>query len=468
MKVLFLVHDPITIPLGIGYLASIVSEFGHEISALSLNMKDLTDTVRKIKPDILAFGTTTGFHRKYGEVVSMLKEATGVLTIMGGAHPTFFPEVLLENPWLDYPMRGEAETAFPQFLEALDGKRSIGEVGNLLYRENGKILENQILPLVENLDTIPFPYRNLLPGANRKAVFCITGRGCPYDCSYCFNQSFRQMYSGLGKYCRRRSVGNVIDELKELKVENTELQMIIFQDDIFILNHDWVREFCRKYSIEITLPFHCHLRANLVTDEIMGLLAEAGCISVKMALETANPRLRKEVLNRDLSTAELLNACRAVKESGIKLVTQNILGIPTGTLEDDLDTLRMNYEIGPDFAFATLMQPYPRTRICEFSMEQGLLNDDAYIPDSFFDDCILKLPDNDRRKRLRQLFALSIEFKPMRYMLKTLIKLPLDCLYGFLDKLWKGYCIKQREFPYKLSFREYVSSMLTYFRSRYY
>ncbi len=468
MKVLFLVHDPITIPLGIGYLASIVSEFGHEISALSLNMKDLTDTVRKIKPDILAFGTTTGFHRKYGEVVSMLKEATGVLTIMGGAHPTFFPEVLLENPWLDYARRGEAETAFPQFLEALDGKRSIGEVGNLLYRENGKILENQILPLVENLDTIPFPYRNLLPGANRKAVFCITGRGCPYDCSYCFNQSFRQMYSGLGKYCRRRSVGNVIDELKELKVENTELQMIIFQDDIFILNHDWVREFCRKYSIEITLPFHCHLRANLVTDEIMGLLAEAGCISVKMALETANPRLRKEVLNRDLSTAELLNACRAVKESGIKLVTQNILGIPTGTLEDDLDTLRMNYEIGPDFAFATLMQPYPRTRICEFSMEQGLLNDDAYIPDSFFDDCILKLPDNDRRKRLRQLFALSIEFKPMRYMLKTLIKLPLDCLYGFLDKLWKGYCIKQREFPYKLSFREYVSSMLTYFRSRYY
>ncbi|MCK4506614.1 MAG: B12-binding domain-containing radical SAM protein [Candidatus Aegiribacteria sp.] len=468
MKVLFLVHDPITMPLGIGYLASIVSELGHEISALSLNMKDITGKVLKEAPDILAFGTTTGFHRKYCEVVKRLKEATGVLTIMGGAHPTFFPEVLFENPWLDYAMRGEAETAFPQFLEALEGRRSIREVGNLLYRENGQIIENRILPLVEDLDTIPFPHRNLLPGENRKAVFCITGRGCPYNCSYCFNQSFRQMYSGLGKYCRRRSVGNVIDELKEMKEGNTELQMIIFQDDIFILNHDWVREFCRKYSIDIDLPFHCHLRANLVTDEIMGLLAEAGCISVKMALETANPRLRKEVLNRDLSTGELLNACRAVKESGIKLVTQNILGIPTGTLEDDLDTLRLNYEIQPDFAFATLMQPYPRTKICEFSMEHGFLSDDAYIPDSFFDDCILKLPDNDKRKRLRQLFALSIEFKPMRYVLKTLIRLPLDCLYGFMDKLWKGYCIKQREFPYKLSFREYVSSMLTYFRSRYY
>lgn len=468
MKVLFLVHDPITIPLGIGYLASIVSGLGHEIRALSLNMKNLTGRVLDEEPDILAFGTTTGFHRKYSEVVSMLKEATGVLTIMGGAHPTFFPEVLSENPWLDYAMRGEAETAFPQFLEALYGRRSIREVGNLLYRENGRILENRILPLVEDLDTIPFPYRDLLPGANRKAVFCITGRGCPYNCSYCFNQSFRKMYSGLGKYCRRRSVGNVIDELKELKEGNTELQMIIFQDDIFILDHDWVREFCRKYSIEITLPFHCHLRANLVTDEIMGLLAKAGCISVKMALEAASPRLRKEVLNRDLSTGELLGACRAVKESGIKLVTQNILGIPTGTLEDDLDTLRLNYEIQPDFAFATLMQPYPRTKICEFSKEQGLLGDEAYIPDSFFDDCILKLPYNDRRKRLRQLFAISIEFKPMRFMLKILIRLPFDFLYGFLDKLWKGYCIKQREFPYKLSFREYASSMLTYFRSRYY
>ncbi len=468
MKVLFLVHDNITIPLGIGYLASIVSELGHEISTFSLNMKDLTGCVREEAPDILAFGTTTGFHRKYSEVAKRLKEATGVLTIMGGAHPTFFPEVMEENLWLDYAMRGEAETAFPQFLEALEGRRSIGDVGNLLYRENGRILENRILPLVEDLDTIPFPKRNLLPGENRKAVFCITGRGCPYDCSYCFNQSYRQMYKGLGKYCRRRSVGNVIEELKELKEGNPELQMIIFQDDIFILDHDWVREFCRRYSSEISLPFHCHLRANLVTDEIMELLAEAGCISVKMALEAASTRLRKNVLNRDLSTEELLNACRAVKQSGIKLVTQNILGIPTGTLEDDLDTLRLNYEIQPDFAFATLMQPYPRTRICEFSKEQGLLGDEAFIPDSFFDDCILKLPDNDRRKRLRQLFAICIEFKPARYMLKTLMRLPLDRLYGFLDKLWKGYCIKQREFPYKLSFREYVSSMFTYFSSRYY
>ncbi|MCK5065102.1 MAG: B12-binding domain-containing radical SAM protein [Candidatus Fermentibacteraceae bacterium] len=468
MKVLFLVHDNITIPLGIGYIASIVSELGHEISTLSLNMKDLTDCVRDEAPDILAFGTTTGFHRKYSEVAKRLKEATGVLTIMGGAHPTFFPEVMEENPWLDFAMRGEAETAFPQFLEVLEGRRSIGDVGNLIYRENGQILENRILPLVEDLDTIPFPQRNLLPGENKKAVFCITGRGCPYNCSYCFNQSYRQMYKGLGKYCRRRSVGNVIDELKELKEENTELQMIIFQDDIFILDHDWVREFCQKYSGEIALPFHCHLRANLVTDEIMELLAETGCISVKMALEAASSRLRKNVLNRDLSNEDLLNACRSVKQSGIMLVTQNILGIPTGTLEDDLDTLRMNYEVQPDFAFATLMQPYPRTRICEFSKEQGLLDDETFIPDSFFDDCILKLPDNDRRKRLRQLFAISIEFKAVRYMLKILMRLPLDGLYGFMDKLWKGYCIKQREFPYKLSFREYVSSMLTYFSSRYY
>jgi radical SAM superfamily enzyme YgiQ (UPF0313 family) len=200
----------------------------------------------------------------------------------------------------------------------------------------------------------------------------------------------------------------------------------------------------------------------------MELLAEAGCISVNMALEAASSRLRKNVLNRDLSNEDLLNACRAVKQSGIKLVTQNILGIPTGTLEDDLDTLRLNYEVQPDFAFATLMQPYPRTRICEFSKEQGLLGDETFIPDSFFDDCILKLPDNDRRKRLRQLFAISIEFKAVRYMLKVLMRLPLDGLYGFMDKLWKGYCIKQREFPYKLSFREYVSSMLTYFSSRYY
>jgi anaerobic magnesium-protoporphyrin IX monomethyl ester cyclase len=468
MRILFLVHDGLTVPLGVSYLASIAQGLGHTVEASALNNSDLNRMAEDFHPDLIAFGSTTGFHRKYLKQVEPVRMRLGVPAVMGGAHPTYFPEVLCENPWLDYAVRGEAELAFPMLLQALQGEIPFSSVGNLIYREAGKIIQNPLLPLVEDLDSIPFPKRDMVPGANRKAVFCITGRGCPYGCTYCFNHTSRKLYSGLGKYCRRRSPENVIEEIVEIRSHNPELQMVVFQDDIFILDHDWVRKFARQYKEAVNLPFHCHLRANLVTEEITDVLAGAGCISVKMAVESVNPTVLNDVLGRGLTVETIEAACRAVKRSGIRLVTQNILGIPTTTLEDDLETLRFNCKVKPDFAFATLMQPYPKTEIARFCLEKGFIDGSETIPDSFFDDCVLKMDDTDRTKRLRQLFALSIEFRLFRAMLPMLLKLPFDGLYSFLDKLWKGYCIKQREFPYKLTLREYAESVLSYFRSRYY
>ena len=468
MKILFLVHDCITVPLGVSYLAAISKNKGHNVKALSLTSDTVIRDISDYLPDIIAFGTTTGFHRQYLKLVQPIRETLDIPVIMGGAHPTFFPEVMEENPWLDYAMRGEADHSFPMFLDALEGKLPFKDVGNLLYRKSGEIINNPMLPLVEDLDSIPFPERDILVGANKHAVFCITSRGCPYNCTYCFNRSYNELYSGLGKYCRRRSVDNVLEELFEMKKANPKLQMIVFQDDIFVLNHSWVREFAAKYPEKIGLPFHCHLRANLVTQEIASLLEAAGCISAKMAIETAIPRLRNDILGRDMDCDTLRSAFEALKNTKIKLITQNILGIPTSSFEDDYATFKLNCDAKPDFAFATLMQPYPKTRISEYCLENDLINGDEIIPDSFFDDCILKIDDIDKRKRLRQLFALGIEFSLVRKMMLFLVKLPVDPVYSFFDKLWKGYCIKQREFPYKLSFSEYASNILSYFRSRYY
>jgi len=189
-----------------------------------------------------------------------------------------------------------------------------------------------------------------------------------------------------------------------------------------------------------------------------------------MALESASDRLRNGLLNRNMSLEVITDACRAVKDAGIVLVTQNILGIPTGTLDDDLETLALNCSIGPDFAFATLMQPYPRTEIGKFCAENGFMEeeDSVSMPDSFFDCSILRIPDRKKRERLRKLFALAVEYPMVADNIRTLIDIPFDPLYDIIDKLWKGYCIKQREFPYKLSVMEYVRSVITYFRSRYY
>ena len=474
MKILFLTHDLMTVPLGVSYISTVSKLAGHSVTAAALNESDLLETVREFAPDVLAFGCTTGFHRKYLEAVDRIRKNFDVITVMGGAHPTFFPETLEESDQLDFIIRGEAEEAFLQLLEALEGKRSLGSVGNLRFIRDGNIIQNPLLPLCEDLDSIPFPDRKMLgryeEKLNSKAIFVIAGRGCPYDCSYCFNHSFNKLYNGLGRQCRRRSVENVIQEIEKIRSDNSDLQMVIFQDDIFILEREWVFEFCRVYTERIALPFHCHLRANLVDSEITEELKKAGCVSVKMAIESASDRLRNGVLNRNMSRDTIEKACIAVKDAGIVLITQNILGIPTGTLEDDLDTLALNCTIEPDFAFATLLQPYPKTEIGKFCIENGFMEekDAADAPDSFFDCSILRIPDRSRRERLRKLFALAIEYPMLRDNIETFIDLPLDPVYDIMDKLWKGYCIKQREFPYKLTATEYIRSVITYFRSRYY
>lgn len=463
-----------TVPLGVSYISSISKLAGHEVMAAALNESDLLDTARRFEPDIVAFGCTTGFHRKYVDAAEKIRRFSDAAIVMGGAHPTFFPEVLEENDVLDFVIRGEAEDAFLQLVEAIEGDRNMESVGNLRYRKGDRTVQNPMLPLREDLDSIPFPDRTMLQRyenrLNRTAVFVITGRGCPYNCSYCFNHSFSELYSGLGRQCRRRSVENVILEIEDILKWQPKLQMIVFQDDIFILDGNWVSEFCREYSRRIGLPFHCHLRANLVNREMMGELKEAGCISVKMAIESASDRLRNEILNRNMSRETIENACAAVKDAGIVLVTQNILGIPTGSIEDDIATLDLNCSFRPDFAFATLLQPYPRTEIGNFCVENGFIevNGSETVPDSFFDRSILRIQDRDRIERLRKLFALAIEFPIIRKHIETLIDLPLDPLYNLCDKLWKGYCIKQREFPYKLTVAEYIRSVITYFRSNYY
>lgn len=473
MKILLVIHDLITIPLGISYISAVARGEGHEVEVASLSEEDIARAVRRYEPDVVAFGATSGFHQTYLDAMASVRGITSAAIVMGGAHATFFPEVVLESPQLDFCFRGESEEAFLQLLSHLEGGRSVDEVGNLVRRVDGKMVSNPLLPLEQDLDSIPFPDRSFYDRydmANRRAVFVITGRGCPYGCTYCFNHAFKKLYSGLGQVCRRRSVGNVLEEIRRDREAMPGLSMIVFQDDIFILDREWTLDFCRRYPREVGLPFHCHLRANLVDEEVARALKRAGCHSIKMAIESASPRLRNGILGRKMSNETIERAFRAVRDAGIIIVSQNILALPTGTFDDDLDTLRMNCRLGPDFAFATLLQPYPRTEIGAFCRDRGLLQNGTgdSLPDSFFDGTVLDIPDRKRRERMRKLFALSIEFPFLRGRIKRLTELPLDGVYDLLDRVWKGYCIKQREFPYSMPLREYVRSALDYLRTRYY
>ncbi len=471
MRVLFFAHDLLTAPLGICYLSSVAKGLGHSTDVCVLTEEDPVDLARRYKPDVLAYSLTSGYHERYLRLNERLKRLLpDAVSIVGGPHPTFFPEVI-ERDGVDVVVIGEGEAAFGDFLTCVERGIAYTHVPNLWVDTGEGVVRNALRPLVQDLDRIAFPDRTLYARHFRnmilKTPFVLTGRGCPYHCSYCFNHAYNRLYSSEKRIVRRRSVENVIAELEAI-LARFPVEIFIFQDDCFVLNPRWVRSFCEAYAERIRKPFHCHLRANLVTPEVTRNLAGAGCISIKMAIESADDEIRNTVLRRGMTRGQMRRACALVRQAGIRLVTQNIIGNPGETIEGAMETLRFNVACRPHYAFVTLLQPYPRTDIGEYARKAGLLEGPPEVPETFFARTTLRIPERERMERLRKLFPLAVESRVLRRVLPVLLRLPLNGLWGLLDKVWKGYCIKHRELPYRLTLREYFLSLRQYVASSYY
>jgi radical SAM superfamily enzyme YgiQ (UPF0313 family) len=205
------------------------------------------------------------------------------------------------------------------------------------------------------------------------------------------------------------------------------------------------------------------VRANLVTPEKIALLREAGCASVGMGLETGNPALRNEILKRNLSDEQIVEASRIIRKAGIQLLTTNMVGLPGGTLANDFETLALNHACKPAYANAFLYQPYPRTELGEYAREHGYVEgslDD--IDHSAWERSVLRFSTPEEKRKIEnfnKLFALATEWPWLTGLVRWMIKLPPNRLFRLAYKLWKGYAIKNRIHPYRPSFREFLQTV---------
>ena len=290
----------------------------------------------------------------------------------------------------------------------------------------------------------------------------ITSRGCPYDCTYCFNHALAEIYRGKGKRLRQMSVDKVVEEVRWVQ-ERYPMQFVVFLDDLFIVYERWLQELAVKFPREIGLPFFCNVRANLVTPAKIELLKQAGCVSVGMGLETGNPELRNEILKRNMTDAQIIEASSLIRGAGIELLTTNMLGLPGGSLEIDMQTLALNHACKPAYANAFLYQPYPRTELGDYARNggyvEGALDD---IDPSAWERSVLRFstPEEKRQiENLNKLFALAVEWPQMAGLVRWLIKLPPNPFFRLVYKLWKGYAIKNRIHPYRPTMREFVQTV---------
>lgn len=466
MRVLFVEKQIDYEPLGLLYLSSVLRRAGHEVRLSIASEQDPVFFARQWQPDIVGYSVYTGSQTYYRDLNLRIKQEVEVLSIFGGPHPTYFPE-FVEEPGVDGICIGEGEGAILDLVEALENGHSLAGIGNWWFQQDGHVDRSPIRPAEGDLDALPFPDRELLFEADEFTrqsgiKHFITSRGCPYDCTYCFNHALAEIYRGKSNRLRQMSVGKVIEEVRWVQ-ERYPMQFVVFLDDLFIVYEDWLRELAERFPREVGLPFFCNVRANLITPEKVALLKQAGCASVGMGLETGNSMLRNELLKRKLSDERIVEASHLIRQAGIQLLTTNMLGLPGGTLENDFETLILNHACKPAYANAFLYQPYPRTELGDYAREhhyvEGSLDD---IDPSAWERSVLRfaVPEEKRQiENFNKLFAIAVEWPWMTGLVRRLIKLPPNPFNRLVYKLWKGYAIKSRIHPYRPSSREFVQAV---------
>jgi len=379
VRVLFILkNENFLAPVGLCVISAIAGREGHETYICETHQDDPVESVARLKPDVVAYSSLTGEAKHYLGINERIKKAfPEVFTIMGGHHPTFFPEMLRETT-LDAVCRGEGEGAFADLLRALSSGKSPEGIPNIILR--GKGAECGIRPLVEDLDSLPFPDYALLydntPMGGYPLKSVIVSRGCPYNCTYCFNRRWREIYKGLGKIVRRHSVDYVIEDIERIKAK-WALSCVKFYDDIFSYRADaWLEEFCNKYRERVGLPFFILTRCDLLTEEMVKLLKYAGCRTISMSIEAGNHEIRNNMLKRNMTNEQIIRAHRLCDKYGIYTFTNCIIGLPGTTFENDLESLELSLECRVDWGEFLQFHPYPGTELGDQTISMGM-----YAPD---------------------------------------------------------------------------------------
>jgi radical SAM superfamily enzyme YgiQ (UPF0313 family) len=432
---------------GVMGMSSLLAENGFEVEIAPADYHHMKERLAQNGRTIVAYSTLSSFAQRSLELNRQIKqEFPEVFSVFGGPHPTFFPD-MIEEEGVDGICIGEGEYPLLELATNLAAENPITSIRNWWIKDHGKVYRNPPRPLIENLDELPLPdhelFRRSIPGQISQAII-ITSRGCPYI--------YRQIYEGKGTVVRRRSVDNVLKELMGIKEKG--YTFIRFMDDLFILSHEWVEEFSKKYQSQIGLPFSCLVRANYVSGDITKMLHEAGCYRMTMGVEAGNDYVRNKILKRNMSKEQILNAARVIKDAGIRLTTANILAIPGGSLDADLETLHLNIQCRPNYASVALMEAYPRTEIYEYAKKEGLLDekhlDVVGSSIGFGLSSAIKFRDKVEKRRmenLHKLFPLAVRFPWCLPLVRKLIRLPSNRIFDFIYRCSVSYGIHMEALP---------------------
>ncbi len=389
---------------GVASIAASLLRDGHEVRIYHIistpQQENYSAILRDFSPRIIAISSTTNqyshAHVLAGWSKKLLPDA---LVVCGGVHATLNAEQVIAMPEFDMVCQGEGEIPMCHLANALsNGEDGLDTPGMLVRQNNRAVSRNPLPPLIQDLDEFPWPNRDLwnypeLQMESRGFATVMFSRGCPHRCTYCCNLAMSKIYrEGGGRYFRIRSVDNAIREMKWIVEKYPFIKAFNFDDDNLYIDLEWAREFTDRYAAEISLPFTCNLFPKLIDEERVALLKRAGCVDLRIGLESGNEEIRRKMLGRSISDDDMRHAYRLCREAGIQTRSFVMVGIPGETPEKVLDTIKFVAEEKVGIAQCSIFYPFRGTELYNICIKEGYIREGNVNSDKdYFTGSVLNL-----------------------------------------------------------------------------
>lgn len=454
-------------PLGLGYLAAVLEQNGlhvkivdclmegwgnrenisKETIRMGLPFDKIEEIIRDYRPDIVGVNSLFTRQRENAHRIFALAKGVnkGVVTIAGGAHPSAMPELVLQDPNVDYAVIGEGEDTFTALINVIEGRGGLTMLDGVGYRQDGQVKIISKTRFIDDLDRIPFPARHLLSmekyfglksshGDRRKRRFSpiITSRGCPAKCSFC------SAYAVWGRAFRSRSPDNIINELKHLK-DKYGIEEIMFEDDNLTLDPERAEAIfdgMMKNGLNLEWDTPNGIAAWTLNENLIHKMKKSGCRTLNFAIESGNQHVLNDIIKKPLNLAKIKPLVRYAKKIGLNVGIFLVIGMPNETEEQMWDSFRLAEELGVFTPHISMATPYPGSELYDICKEKKYLRPDFSLDDLYIRSFAISTRECDGRrlKKIladgeRYLLAAFIKNNPVVFLKRCIYKLFMDPAY---------------------------------------
>lgn len=364
---------PPQFPIGLGYIAAVLEQDGFQVNIIDNYLRK--SSAGDVAQDIITNGARyVGLSANTLTITDALSIAKivksldrRVITILGGPHPSLFPEKMSEKPYIDVVITGEGEYALKGLLRSLrSAKCKVPRVSNKVFHAKR----------IDNLDKLPFPARHLFEFSsyNRTAEvlsecpadILASSRGCPFSCKFCSSALlWKQIYY-------KRSPSSVVDEI-EFMIEHFGSRAIYFREDNFSVDRRHVEGICEAIlDSGIRIPWECESRVDTLTNPLIVKMAQAGCKGIWFGIESGSPRILKAI-KKGITPEQAKNVFRWCKEVGIETGAALMVGFPGETLDDIRMTKDLALELGAKMYSVATYVGFPKSDMYAYALENDLV-----------------------------------------------------------------------------------------------